>query len=206
MSESQTTSRVGALKEKFTPPPYTLFRKYKELRAEGQSRLDALNELHVGSYLLKVAASLAINRLTARAFGYGAWDPSFSGQVENRLKDSSSLCLTVSTSVASAVPSHYADYLTAIEVALCVPRILIEQKAFSKLGITPDPLGPILTPYTVGVLEMGYKLMERQPKDPATQVITAITGIFGNLVRMAEAGLLIGLAAVYQRQAQPKPD
>lgn len=193
----------------FTPPAVNLWRGYRSLREEGKSVKESLSGLHVGEYLVKLATTLAINRLTARYLGFGAWDPKLSGQLENRMQDSSPLALAVSATVTSAVPPYMANYATALEFALCIPRMWVEQKAFKAVGITPDPAGLILTPYSAGALEVLYKGYEvaniyGNHMDPKSQIMVAVNGMFGSVVRMVEAGLIIAVAAVFNRNPAPE--
>lgn len=186
-----------ALKEEL--PNLGEFRSnYRENRAAGLSRTAAFKDaLHpLGHNLLQTMAALAINRITAATIGVGAWDPTLEGP--NRLlKDASPFARAVSAGLAAVIPSRYANVAIGMEWTLSAVRIWVEQKAFERVGITGDPAGPILTPYAAGVLDFAVKALEL-PKymemDEASRLQRAISGIYGNSIRMLEAGVIILLA------------
>lgn len=203
MTSTHPTTAMAALKREFAPPPVSLWQKYKQLRKDDNlSKMEALAELHVGSYLAKLATALAINRLTARFLGSSGWDPTFSGDQASRLSDSSPIAMTASMALASMVPPSSANYLTALEYALTLPRFLLERAAFRRVGIAPDPAGVLLTPSTAYALDIVFKCLElpkNLSRDPATQVVVAINGMIGSVVRMVEAGIILAVAAAYDR-------
>ena len=179
----------------FKPPLVKIIRKYKaDKRAGTPTKLWR----EIGAWALQVAASLAINRATARYAGVGAWDPKLQG-AGRMVTDASPLSMTVSTAIAHSIPPHYAHPLQAAEYATCVIRICAEQWAWKRVGMTGDPAGPILSPFTAGVLEMAYKATETQPADEPARLLVAVNGMFGNAVRMVEAGLLVLAHYLYRK-------
>ncbi len=204
MTQTLTTRKnEGFISRNFKPPLVGIVKKYHAARVDGATRKEAFSAVskEATTQVMKLVAALAINRLTARYLGVGSWDPKMQG-AERMVTDASPVSMAVSTAIASAIPPYYADPLLAAEFAISAIRILVEQRAFRAVGITPDPAGVLLTPYTAGVLECVWKAMDLAkgyPDDPARKMLIAVNGIFGNVVRMVEAGVIIGFVKVTEK-------
>jgi hypothetical protein len=194
-------AKLQRLGREFQPPIVRIIRKYKaDKRAGTPTKL----KRDLGVLGLQTLTALAINRATAQFIGVGAWDPKLQHGANRMVSDASPVSLTVSTWIASSIPAHYAHPVQAAEYVMCVIRICTEQWAWKKTGITGDPAGPILSPFLAGTLEMALKCVEKQPADEPTRLLVAANGIFGNLVRMAEAGLLVLAHWAYKKWGRPQ--
>ncbi len=172
----------------FKPPLVGIIQEY---RADKKAGRPTRFWSECGIWGAQVLASLAINRATATCVGVGAWDPTLQQGSGRMLTDASPTSLTVSAAIASSIPPHYANPVQALEYSMCIIRIWTERWAWKKTGITGDVAGPALNPLTAGAIEMTLKLVEKQPADEFTRLMIGINGIFGNAVRMVEAGLLV---------------
>jgi hypothetical protein len=81
----------------------------------------------------------------------------------------------------------------------------VEQKLWKKYRITPDPAGTLLTPYLAGAMELGYKAVVAYPQDPQSRLMVGLVGIYGNLVRMASAGLMYFIGKSVEKKPEETP-
>lgn len=161
----------------------------------------------------KALAAAAFYNVTAGLYGVSARDNQLSFDANKAWGNASSVSLTVATGVASAMPAHWQDTVASViipaEWAVSVLRMMVEQKVWKKYGFTSDPAGVLLTPVLAGTLELAYKCTVNYPQDTQSRLVVGLTGIYGNLVRIAHAGLIVlagaGLkkAGVLHKDAQP---
>ncbi len=185
---------AGFAKRNFTPRIVTAFQKYKKStkyrippRAGRQLRKD------LGLAGAKTVFSFLFYEATARAYGVSARDSQLSFQAEEAWGDTSSFSLKIAGyASAKLIPFELKETIAGaiipVEVGLSILRMYVEQKVWTKLGVTPDPAGTLLTPYMAGIMELAYKATVKYPQDPETRLMVGLVGIYGNIIRMLHAG------------------
>lgn len=142
----------------------------------------------------RVVGAAAIYQATAATYGVSARDAQLTFSAENAWANTSSFSLSVASAVANAIPHHMretvAGIIIPIELGLSAIRIAVEQKVWSRIGITPDPAGTLLTPLVAGAMEFAYKATTVYPQDTESRLAVGLVGIYGNLVRMANAAIM----------------
>lgn len=142
----------------------------------------------------KVLAAAAFYNYTANLYGVSARDNGLSFDAGKAWGNASGVSLTVATGIASAIPAHWQDTVASaiipVEWAASVVRMIVEQKVWRKYGFTSDPMGVLLTPVLAGTFEFAYKCTVNYPQDTQGRLVVGLTGIYGNLVRIAHAGLI----------------
>lgn len=163
------------------------------IRGEGAHPVGSRKRI-VGRNLLRVAGAEAIYEFTAATYGVSARDSELTFSAERAWANTSSVSLGVAGAVAAIIPPSWketaAGIIIPVELALSAVRIAVEQKVWGKIGITPDPAGTLLTPFVAGIMEFAYKASVVYPQDAESRLMVGLVGIYGNLVRMANAGIM----------------
>ena len=144
--------------------------------------------------LLRTGAAFAIYQLTAATYGVSARDTQLTFSAEKAWANASAFSLTVANCLRGLIPPDMKEMAATIvipaEITLSLARMYVEQKVWHKMKITPDPAGTLLTPYLAGAMELVYKAAVTYPQDADSRLMVGLVGIYGNIVRMANAGIL----------------
>jgi len=209
-------SRAAAFaREELTPNAVKDFLRYKQrVKAEpslkpAERRALLYSELkNIG----RVAGAAAIYEATAATYGVSSRDMQMSFSAKEAWGNASPLSLTIASATAALIPPTWKDTVAAVvipaELALSGVRIYVEQKVWKKLKITPDAAGTLLTPYLAGILEYAYKAMTTYPTDPDSRIMVGLTGIYGNCVRLFNAGAMyavgVGILKAGKKDQEPE--
>ncbi len=210
LAHNSTLQKIG---RELTPDAVSEIRKYKSetegMRAEQKREARASLGRRLWWSAFRVGASAAIYQATAATVGVSARDTELSFSAEKAWGNTSSLSLTIAGSVAAAIPPTWreaiANIIIPVEVCVSVIRMYVEQRLWKKYKITPDPAGTLLTPYLAGALELGYKAITVYPQDAGSRLMVGLVGIWGNLVRMATAGVMYFIGKSVEDKPEEKP-
>jgi hypothetical protein len=166
----------------------------------------------VGKLAARTATSAAVQFTSTSLIGSLSWQTKVGAPSTNSLDNASPLASTIAMSVASIVPLAYhelaANISLGIDMALSVVRIGVEQAVWRQFKITPDFPGTVVSPVVIGAAEVIYKTvaLADTPPDPTTRLMQGIKGVYGNLVRLAMAGVIVvgGLIAAKIAHADNK--
>ena len=166
----------------------------REAKQEGGGRPVETKKQILVRNLIRVGGAAIIYQASAATYGVSARDSELTLSAEKAWANTSSLSLTIAGTVANSIPPHLretaAGIIIPIELGLSAIRIAVEQKVWGKMGITPDPAGTLLTPLVAGAMEFAYKASIVYPQDTESRLAVGLIGIYGNLVRMVNAGIL----------------
>lgn len=201
------TRAITAVKKAITPTAWTDWKKYKErIKDAGESeKKEARRTLckDLAKDAARVAGAAAIYQITAATYGVSARDSQLTFSAEKASGNASSLSLAIAGTVANLIPQNWketvAHAIIPVEIGLSAIRIAVEQKVWSVAKITPDPAGTLLTPVVAGVMEFGYKAITAYPQDVESRIMVGLVGIYGNIVRMANAALIYVAAKIAAR-------
>jgi len=149
---------------------------------------------------LRVVASTAIYQVTAASYGVSSQDTKLSFSAKEAWGNASSLAMSIAGMAAHLIPQNWkepvASIIIPLELTISAIRIYVEQQLWKKIKMTPDGAGTLLTPYVAGVLEFAYKAITHYPTDAESRIMVGLTGIYGNMVRLFNAGMMYGLSRV----------
>jgi len=186
-------------REELTPKFVQDWQKYRSAiegpaGAEQKAKAKKTLKMDLLKDAARVAGAGAMYELTAATYGVSGRDFALTFSADKAWHNTSSLSLTVAAAAASLIPPNWketvADAVIPVEAGLSLIRMYVEQKLWKKINVTPDPAGTLLTPYLAGILELGYKAVSTYPQDMESRIMVGFVGIYGNLVRMANAGMM----------------
>ncbi len=164
----------------------------------------------VGMYLGRVALSAGIHFGSAATFGVLAWQTQPGAPSTDSLDNASPVASGFAAFIANLVPPHqqmtYANIMLGADMLLSAIRIGVEQAVWRKYKVTPDFPGTMVSPLVVGAGEMLYKTaaLANTPDDPRARLAQGIKGVYGNLVRLAMAGVIYAAGRLLKRNEAEK--
>lgn len=207
------------LKENFTPTAVQAFMRYHRAAASIKEAKKRIPNAAVAEATMETAKRQLKHDLWASAtkaigsgifyqsvgmtYGVDARDYNLNFSAQEAWANTSRPSVIVARFFSNLIPAHKqeaaANMVIPAEWALSAVRMCVEQKVWQKFGITPDPAGTLLTPYMAGVLEFAYKATIQYPQDAQSRLAVGLVGIYGNLVRMANAGLIFAIGTLAGR-------
>ena len=207
-------SAIQKIGRELTPDAVSEIRKYKRetegMGEEHKREARAALRRTLWWSAFRVGASAAIYQATAATVGVSARDTELTFSAEKAWGNASSVSLTVAGAVAGLIPQNWketlANIIIPLEVGVSMLRMWVEQRLWKKYKITPDPAGTLLTPYLAGAMELGYKAITVYPQDPQSRLMVGLVGIYGNIVRMASAGIMFFIGKSVEEKPEKKPE
>lgn len=204
---------VQRLGKDLIPQAISEMRRYKEEseKAGPEQRREARASLRRRLWwsALKAGASAAIYQATAATVGVSARDTELTFSADKAWANTSSVSLSIAGAVSALIPPGWREPIASIiiplEAGFSMLRMWVEQRLWRKYKFTPDPAGTLLTPYLAGALELGYKAVTVYPQDPQSRLMVGLVGIWGNLVRIASAGIMYFIGKSAEKKPEEKP-
>jgi len=163
---------------------------------------------------IRTGVALGITAGPNYLYGVRSWDPGFDKGAERMIIDSGpvarwmtaqALSYTAFTAMAPERMVSMANTMLAVEFGMCAIRMLAEQIAKRKTQFSGEVAGTGASPLTAFVAESYVKARETYPADPLKRFIIATRGIWGNIVRIVHASLIIAFGNPLWNALRPKP-
>ncbi|MDE1857014.1 MAG: hypothetical protein KGH98_02935 [Candidatus Micrarchaeota archaeon] len=183
-------NRTSELRKAFSPELVEIAGRARELLRTDITKAKRYAKRAMGTHLLKVAVSAGIYQGTALTFGVGAWDIHGTFSRESSIMgNTSQLSIYLAKGISNLIPQEIkaavASAIVPMEFSLSFVRMIVENKVYQRFGITPDPAGTLLKPYTAGILETAHKLASANPTNTEELLEVGIISVYGDIVRMA---------------------
>jgi hypothetical protein len=166
----------------------------------------------VGKLAARTATSAVIQFGSTSVLGSLSWQTKMGAPSTNSLDNASPMAKAVAITLAGLVPPAYHELSANIslwtDMVLSMVRIGVEQVVWRMYKITPDFPGTIISPLVIGAAELAYKGMAlaNAPADPTTRFRQGVEGVFGNLVRLGMAAVIMAFGSIRNELKKAQSD
>lgn len=199
-------TRTIELRKAFSPEIVEIAGRTRDLLRTDMAKAKRYAKRAIGTHLLKVAISAGIYQGTAFTFGVGAWDIHGTFSRESSIMgNTSQLSIYLAKGISNLIPQEIkaavASAIVPMGFSLSFARMVVENKVYQKFGITPDPAGTLLKPFTAGIMETAHRLASSYPTNTEELLEVGIIGAYGDIVRMAVAGTMYAALSLLHRKS-----
>ncbi|MBI5223846.1 hypothetical protein HY990_05485 [Candidatus Micrarchaeota archaeon] len=216
-TKGRVGKRLGELLEDVVPRPVEIYLKYRADLREGRDKEAAKREarLRVGELCVKAGIALVTYRAAADTLGVGAWwNPNTTpnmGEIWQR--DASPVAIAVASGAYSLMSPTTRDAMTDILPKVKVVTAFLRAYAESRImravtgvagGVVGSPQSTVLKPmFDLLAIELPFfYAISKPPVNEHERLMTAMVGIWGDIVRVATDLAVLGIVKLGQKVAK----